>query len=169
MQIWNKKSLSVPVEVVVNMEYILELRTRFGHRPLLMVGTATLIVDAGNRLLMMKRSDDGCWGLPGGGLELGEDLEGAARREVREETGLELEEMCLFGVFSGPELFHRYPNGDEVYGVMIVYLVHGWRGEICLNEEHTEWLWFPEAELPEDLNPLIIPVIEKFKRGDLIP
>jgi hypothetical protein len=39
------------------MEYILELPKLVGHRPLLMVGTATLIVDAANRLLMMKRSD----------------------------------------------------------------------------------------------------------------
>lgn len=39
------------------MEYILELRKLVAHRPLLMVGTATLIGDAANRLLMMKRSD----------------------------------------------------------------------------------------------------------------
>ena len=39
------------------MEYILELRKLVGHRPLLMVGTATLIVDTNNRLLMLKRSD----------------------------------------------------------------------------------------------------------------
>lgn len=151
------------------MEYILELRKLVGHRPLLMVGTATLIVDAANHLLMMKRSDDGFWGLPGGGLELGEVLEAGARREVYEETGLELDEMHLFGVFSGPEMFYRYPNGDDIYGVMIVYLARGWQGKICLNEEHTHWCWFAAAEIPEDVNPLIIPVIDKFKRGNLIP
>ncbi len=151
------------------MEYMLELRKLVGHRPLLMVGTATLIVDAGNRLLLMRRSDNGCWGTPGGGVELGELVESAARREVLEETGLELGEISLFGIFSGPELFYRYPNGDDVYGVMIVYLAHGGRGEICLNEEHTEWHWFAVAELPEELSPLIISAIEKFKRGNLIP
>jgi 8-oxo-dGTP pyrophosphatase MutT (NUDIX family) len=151
------------------MEYMLELRRLVGHRPLFMIGTATLIVDDDNRVLMMKRSDDGSWGLPGGGLELGEILEGGARREVREETGLELEEMNLFGVFSGPELFYRYPNRDEIYGVMIVYLAHGWHGIVRLNEEHTEWCWFTAAGIPEKINPLIIPVMEKFKHGDLIP
>ena len=151
------------------MEYILELRQSVGHRPLLMVGTATLIVDGDGCLLMMKRSDDGRWGLPGGGLELGETLEEGARRETLEETGLELEEMHLFGVFSGPEMFHRYPNGDEVYGVMAVYLAHGWHGKVCLNGEHTEWRWFPATQLPENLIPLIIPIIEKFKRGNLNP
>jgi 8-oxo-dGTP pyrophosphatase MutT (NUDIX family) len=151
------------------MEYMLELRKLVGHRPLLMVGTATLIVDAANRLLMMKRSDDGYWGLPGGGLELGEVLEAGARREVCEETGLELDEMGLFGVFSGPEMFYRYPNGDDIYGVMIVFLAQGWHGRICLNEEHTQWCWFTVDEIPEDVNPLIIPVIQKFKRGNFVP
>ena len=54
------------------MEYLLELRKLVGHVPLLMVGAATLIVDSGNRLLLMKRSDSGCWGPPGGAVEPGE-------------------------------------------------------------------------------------------------
>jgi 8-oxo-dGTP pyrophosphatase MutT (NUDIX family) len=147
----------------------MELRKLVGDRPIMMVGTATLVVDGYGRLLMVKRSDDGHWGLPGGGLELGETLEEGARRETREEIGLELDEMHLFGVFSGPEMYHRYPNGDEIYGVMAAYMAHAWRGEVCLNAEHTDWRWFPAAELPEDLIPLIIPVIEKFKRGDFAP
>jgi len=151
------------------MEYMLELRKLVGHRPLLMVGTATLIVDADNRLLMLKRSDNGCWGLPGGGVELGEDIKTAARRELCEETRLETDEMKLFGVFSGPELYYRYPNGDEIYGVIIAYLVRNWHGEVCLNDEHSGWCWLTSVDIPEGLNPPIIPVIEKFKRGDLIP
>ena len=154
---------------VVNMEYILELRRLVGHRPLLMVGTATLIQDAANRVLMMKRSDNGSWGLPGGGVELGEEVKTAARRELHEETGLEADELDLFGVFSGSEFFYIYPNGDEVYGVMIVYLAHAWHGEICLNGEHTEWGWFVTADIPPNLHPLIIPIIDKLKSGNLTP
>jgi 8-oxo-dGTP pyrophosphatase MutT (NUDIX family) len=144
------------------MDYLLELRKYVGHRPLLMVGAATLIVDEQNRLLLMKRSDSGCWGPPGGAVEPGEVVETAARREVREETGLELGEVTLFGVFSGPELFYRYPNGDEVYNVTIVYLTRDARGAIRLNDEHTDWRWFAAADIPEDLSPPIRPVIEKF-------
>jgi ADP-ribose pyrophosphatase YjhB (NUDIX family) len=147
------------------MEYLLELRKLVGHAPLLMVGAATLIVDEQNRLLLMKRSDSGCWGPPGGAVEPGEVVESAARREVREETGLELGEMSLFGVFSGPELFYRYPNGDEVYNVTIVYLTHEWRDEIRLNDEHIEWGWFAVTEVPEDISPPIQPVIDQFKKG----
>jgi len=129
-----------------------------------MVGAATLVLDGDNRLLMMKRSDIGCWGIPGGAMELGEVVENTARREALEETNLEIGEMKLFGVFSGPELYYRYPGGDEVYNVSIVYTSSDWRGEIRLNAEHSEWKWFHAADIPEDISPPTKPVIERFKR-----
>ena len=146
------------------MEYIQSLRQHIGHAPILMVGAAILIVDDQNRLLLLKRSDSGCWGPPGGGTEPGEVVEDAARRETFEETSLQVGEVSLFGVFSGPELYYKYPNGDEVYNVTIVYLSHDISGDIHLNDEHTEWCWFTTDEIPENISPPIIPVIEQFKR-----
>jgi len=146
------------------MDYILQLRQFIGHRPILMVGAAILLVDGDNRLLMMKRSDSGRWGLPGGSTEPGELVEDAAKRETVEEANLVVGEMSLFGVFSGPELYYKYPNGDEVYNVTIVYLSRDWSGEIKLNHEHTEWRWFAANETPEDVSPPIKPVIEQFKQ-----
>jgi len=145
------------------MDYILQLRKYIGHRPILMVGAGVLLVDESNRLLMMKRSDNDCWGIPGGSLEPGEEVESAAKREIFEETGLEVGEILLFGVFSGPELYYKYPNGDEVYNVTIAYISRDWHGEMRLNDEHTEWRWFTADEIPDDLSPPIKPVIEKFK------
>jgi len=145
------------------MEYIQYLRQYVGHAPILMVGAAVLIVDEQDRLLLLKRVDSGCWGPPGGAVEPGEVVETAARREVREETGLNITDLSLFGVFSGPELFYRYPNGDEVYNVTIIYKSHEFTGEVKLNEEHTDWCWFSRADIPGDISPPIIPVIEKFK------
>jgi ADP-ribose pyrophosphatase YjhB (NUDIX family) len=151
------------------MDHLNNLRQYVGHAPLLMVGATALIVDAQERLLLMKRSDSGCWAPPGGAVELGEVVEDAARREVREETGLEVGKMSLFGVFSGPELFHRYPNGDEVYNVTIVYHALYTGGDIRLNSEHTEWRWFAAADIPQDLSPPIRMVIEKFKESNKSP
>jgi ADP-ribose pyrophosphatase YjhB (NUDIX family) len=145
------------------MDYILQLRQFIGHRPILTVGAVILVIDQQNRLLMMRRSDTGSWGVPGGATELGETVEDAARRETFEETNLEIGEMSLFGVFSGPELYYIYPNGDEVYNVTIVYLSREWHGEVKLNDEHTEWNWFPANEIPEDLSPPIKPVIKQFQ------
>jgi ADP-ribose pyrophosphatase YjhB (NUDIX family) len=145
------------------MDYILQLRQYIGHRPVLMVGAAILVLDDQDRLLMMKRSDSGNWGIPGGATEPGEVVEEAAKRETLEEVNLEIHEMSLFGVFSGPRLYYKYPNGDEVYNVTIMYISREWRGEIKLNGEHTEWKWFAAGEIPEDVSPPIKPIIEQFK------
>jgi 8-oxo-dGTP pyrophosphatase MutT (NUDIX family) len=145
------------------MDYILQLRQLVGHRPILIVGASALIVDAEGRLLLLKRSDNDCWGIPGGGVEPGEFVEAAARREAREETGLELGEMALFGVFSGPELYYVYPNGDETYNVIITYITHQAHGAVRINDEHTDWRWFTPADIPEDLSPPIRPIIQQFK------
>ena len=149
------------------MDYILQLRQYIGHRPILMVGAAILVLNEQNRLLMMKRSDNGCWGLPGGATEPGEVVEDAVKRETREEVNLEIGEMSLFGVFSGPELYYKYPNGDEVYNVTMIYVSRDWRGEIKLNEEHTEWNWFAADDIPEDSSPPIRPILERFKRSQI--
>lgn len=146
------------------MNYIESLRQRIGHAPVLMVGAAVLILDDQNRLLLLKRSDSGFWGPPGGAVEPGEVVEEAAKRETLEETGLQVGEMSLFGVFSGPELFYKYPNGDEVYNVTIMYLSRDVDGAIQLSDEHTEWRWFAAAGIPEELSPPIEPVIERFRK-----
>ena len=128
-----------------------------------MVGAAILILDEQNRLLMLKRSDIGCWGIPGGAMEPGEVVENTARREALEETNLEIVEMSLFGVFSAPEFYYKYPNGDEVHNVSIVYVSHDWCGEIELIRKHTEWKWFAMSDLPDDISPPIQPILEQFK------
>ncbi|HET9911120.1 MAG TPA: NUDIX domain-containing protein [Anaerolineales bacterium] len=145
------------------MEYILQLRQYIGHGPILLVGAAILILDEQDRLLMMKRSDNQCWGIPGGAIEPGEMLEIAAKRETLEETNLEIVEMSLFGAFSGPELYYKYPNGDEVYNVSVVYLSREWRGKVRLNDEHSEWKWFAASDIPADISPPIRPVITQFR------
>ena len=146
------------------MDYILQLRQYIGHRPILLVGAGILVLDHQNRLLMIKRTDNKSWGIPGGSIELGEVIEDAAKRETLEETNLEIGEMSLFGVFSGSELYYKYPNGDEVYNVSIIYLSRDWHGEIKLNEEHSEWNWFAANNIPEDVSLPIRPIIEQYKR-----
>lgn len=146
------------------MNYLGDLRKIVGHRPLLMVGATVLVVNEQDRLLLLKRVDNECWGPPGGAVELGEVVEEAAKRETFEETGLKIGQLKLFGIFSGPDQFYRYPSGDEVYNVTIVYLCHYVSGIICLSSEHTDWDWFKPLEIPEDISPPIKPVIEQFRQ-----
>jgi len=65
------------------MSYIEELRSGVGNRPLIMVGAAVGVSDYRGRLLLIRRTDNGCWGLPGGFMEPGERLEDTVRRAGR--------------------------------------------------------------------------------------
>ena len=144
------------------MDYISNLRKIIGHKPLLMVGATVLVLDSQNRLLMMKRFESGNWGVPGGAMEPGETTEETAKRELLEETNLKAGDMELFGVFSGPELYYRYPSGDEVYNVSIVYLTRDVYGDLKLtDEEHIEFGFFLLADLPEKISPPIKPILKK--------
>ena len=150
------------------MGYIEELRVLIGHRPIIMAGATVLITDFKGKLLLMRRRDNNCWGVPGGSMEPGESLEQTAQRETREETGLEIEKMSLFGVFSGPELFYEYPNGDQVYNISVVYLTNETKGEIKLNPfEHTEIHFFEVENLPSPLSPPIKPIIQAYRQQNI--
>ncbi len=144
------------------MGYIEELRKVLGHQPIILVGAAVLVVDDRGRLLMGFRSDNQSWGIPGGGMEPGEMLEETARREVREETGLSLGQIDLFGVFSGLDFYYVYPNGDQVYNVSIVYLSRDFHGDINRNDEHTRFRFFSPDELPKVISPPVCPVLRQW-------
>ena len=126
-----------------------------------MVGAAVLIFDERGRLLLIKRTDNGLWGLPGGAMEPGESLVQTAAREAKEEVGLDVEALQLFEVFSGPELWYRYPNGAEVYNVTVVYQTDKAAGRIQLGEEeHFAYQYFALDDLPDDTSPPVRPVLD---------
>src|SRR5215471_18900870 len=71
--------------------------------PIFRIGLFALIFDDEGRVLLGHRRDIDWWNLPGGGMEAGETVDEALRREVREETGLEAEVEQLVGVYSKPQ------------------------------------------------------------------
>ncbi|WP_042146265.1 NUDIX hydrolase [Paucisalibacillus sp. EB02] len=145
------------------MGYIEELRKQVGSQPLILVGVAVGVINDKGEILLQKRHD-GRWGVPGGFIELGESTEEAGRREVLEETGIEIGKMDLITVVSGKEHFVKLPNGDEFYSVTIAYIsndVVG--GELKADGvESVEAMFFKPTQLPESLNPLIKQIIYSF-------
>ncbi|MBM4420320.1 MAG: NUDIX domain-containing protein [Chloroflexi bacterium] len=111
------------------------------------IGVVALVEHRG-RLLLELRADCAEWGLLGGGLRLGESFEQALRREVREEAGLELGAVALFGVASDPTMVARYRSGSIARVVTLVCRCRARRaGPLTLSSESTALRWFARDEL----------------------
>ncbi len=119
-----------------------------------------LVRNARDELLLCRMADDrgvfpGKWGLTGGGIEPGERMEPALRRELEEEVGLEIEEIRP-ALFKDGEYVKTMADGSRVPIYMIFLLFHcrAVTEEVRLNEEFSEFAWVPDARLLEyDLNP----------------
>lgn len=135
------------------MGYIEELRKLVGHRRLILCGSSVVIRNDRGELLLQKRiHPEGRWAFPGGLMELGESTEDTARREVYEETALELGSLRLIGVYSGPDALCSAPNGDEWYVVNCAYVCEDFRGEARVNDGESAALgWFLPEQIPETL------------------
>lgn len=129
------------------------------------VGACTIVFDEDDRLLLIRRTDNGYWGLPGGHLDYGETLMQAAVRETREETGLDVQVKHLSGIYSAP-----YPEGlviNDVNQVVIAAFVgQVVGGELHPGPEAADIGFFPMDALPEPLLPIHVPRIRHAVAGD---
>lgn len=114
------------------------------------VATNGFIRDKSGKILLQQRTDNGFWGMPGGQVELGEPVEQSARREVYEETGLDVRVERLIGIYSGPPSypFMRYPNGTIVHYVTHVFICEPIAGALRLSAESTDIGYFAADALP---------------------
>ena len=74
--------------------------------------TTAVVTDDQDRIVLIRRRDNDLWALPGGGMELGESIVDAAVREVKEETGLDVEVTGLIGVYTNPRHVMAYTDGE---------------------------------------------------------
>lgn len=126
---------------------------------------ASVIVYQYGKVLLQQRKDNKCWGYHGGGVELGEAVEEAAKRELLEETGLIADSLVLYGVFSGPGHHHIYPDGNEVEIIDIVYVCENFHGnEEAQESEVNDLKWFDICSIPDNLSPPIKSTLLKFIR-----
>lgn len=133
------------------MEYYKFLRQYVGTKPLILPGAVVIIANDKGEVLLQKRPE-GRWGLPGGLMELGESFEEVAIREVKEEIGLEIQNLKLLHVFSGKEFYTKAPNGDEFYSVTAVFYTDEVKGNIDLKSAETlDIQYFKYDNLPENM------------------
>ncbi|MFD1019720.1 NUDIX hydrolase [Thalassobacillus hwangdonensis] len=133
------------------MEYYKYLRQYVGQQPIILPGSVVIILNEHSEVLLQKRTE-GCWGLPGGLMDLGESYEQVAIREVYEETGLTINGLKLLNVFSGADYYLKVQNGDELYSVTAVYYTNDVSGELNIDYSESEKMqYFPLHNLPNGL------------------
>jgi 8-oxo-dGTP diphosphatase len=104
-----------------------------------------MVLVENGKVLLIRRGHDpfrGEWAVPGGRIEDDETAEGCARREMKEETGLEVEPVRLIGVYSDPK---RDPRGI----IVAAYLVKRTGGSLRAGDDAAEAAWFPLDGIPK--------------------
>ncbi|MFF0773057.1 NUDIX hydrolase [Nonomuraea wenchangensis] len=118
-------------------------------RPNSLVPSVNVIVtnEAGD-LLMIRRSDNDNWAVPGGAIDLGESIPAAAVRETAEETGITCEITGLVGTYSDPRHVILYTsNGEARQEFSILLTGRAIEGEPTPSEESRQVRWVPRDEV----------------------
>lgn len=128
-------------------EYIKKIRKKFGHDELILNYAGCIIFDEDDRLLLQKRSDCEQWGFLGGMVEFGESVSETAVREVKEESGLDVEITSLYGVYS--KYYAEYTNGDKAQPIVHLFKAKIINGELIeQNDETLELKFFELNHIP---------------------
>ena len=125
--------------------YLHWLRQHVGSQKVLLVFATACVRDGNGRLLWQQRGDFGWWGLPGGILELNESLPQCVVREVKEETGLDVQPVRLIGMYTSPDFDVTYPNGDEVQQITAAFECQITGGQLQADGDETVRLAWREA------------------------
>src|SRR5207253_6350939 len=107
------------------------------------VASGNVIAASGQgEVLLIRRTDDGNWAVPGGGMDLGESITDTAVRETQEETGITCEITGLVGIYTNPRHVIRYTSNDEVrQEFSIVFTARPIGGKLRPSSESSEPQW----------------------------
>ena len=122
----------------------------------IVIAASAFVLDPARRLLMIRRTDNGLYALPGGTHELGETMTETVIRETQEETGMTVEVTGLIGVYSNPAHVIEFSDGEVRQEFSICFRAQPVAGELRPSDESSEVLWIePERIEALDVHPSI--------------
>ena len=127
-------------------------RTDYYHQPgapeanSLVPGASAIVADKG-RILLLCRSDNGRWALPGGAMEVGESIAETITREVQEETGLDVEPERIVGVYTDPGHVFAFDDGEVRQQFSMCFSTRLLGGQLRTSSETREVSFVPVSEL----------------------
>lgn len=115
----------------------------------LVVGSSAIVVDSRNQILLQRRSDSGNWALPGGAMDIGETLAESAIREVKEETGFDVQIERIVGIYSDPAHVFAYDDGEvrQEFSICLACTITG--GSLQVSSESTAVAFFAFAAVTD--------------------
>ena len=135
--------------------YLGQLRQLVGSRTLITPSARAIIRNDQGHILLIQRSDDSTWGMPAGFMELQESILDCLKREVWEETGLEVLEATPIALYTEPRFAHTAASGDQIQVFAVVFRVERWQGSIVTcTDETTHACFFAPDDLPMDMTAL---------------
>lgn len=123
----------------------------------LVVAASAVVADEHGRILLQRRADNDLWALPGGVAEFGESITETVVREVREETGIDVEPLYIIGVYSDPKHVFAYSDGEVRQEFSVCAACRPIGGQITVSSESTEVRYFRPDEVrgPVAMHPRI--------------
>lgn len=109
--------------------------------------STAVVTDQHDRIVMVRRRDNDLWALPGGGMDLGESIVQTAVREVKEETGLDVEVTGLVGVYTNPHHVMAYDDGEVRQQFSLCFTTQLVGGELAFDTESTDIAWIPADQI----------------------
>ncbi|GAA2510052.1 NUDIX domain-containing protein [Pilimelia columellifera] len=130
-------------------------RTEHFHNPdapmpnSIVVAVTVFVRDDHDRVLLIRRTDNGLWALPGGAQDFGEYIADTAVRETREEAGVIIEVVGLVGIYTNPNHLVEFSDGEVRQQFSICFRGRYVSGELGTSSETSAAQWVERAHLDE--------------------
>ncbi|WP_409276185.1 NUDIX domain-containing protein [Neobacillus sp. SCS-31] len=133
--------------------YVGQIRKLVGHKRLIHPSVRAIIQDEKGRVLFINRRGHSRWGMPAGSMELDESIFETLKREVKEETGIDVINAKLIAIYSGPDKSIVNEFGDEYQMFEFLFLVDEWKGTILKEtDESNNAEFFSLDKIPQGSN-----------------
>jgi ADP-ribose pyrophosphatase YjhB (NUDIX family) len=113
----------------------------------IVVATTAFVLDGEDRVLLIRRTDNDLWALPGGAQEVGEYVAETAVRETKEESGVDIEVIGVVGIYTNPHHVVEFSDGEVRQQFSICFRGRPLGGELRPSDESSEVAWIGAGSL----------------------